>query len=240
MRPTPINGAPPGARTTRPPPRSHRGAAPEEQRGTTKSPPPPRLPPLPPRPADRRRPARGTAAPQPPPPGPGGDPPPRGPRHPGSSATVAVRAAVHRVPPVCRPPIPAEPAAGRQPRAGAGGHPVGHTRTAGRGRETVQCGGRGNDEANRLGARVGRAERRTAAEQPSRPPPRWAPKAEPPRRSGAPTPPPQTHQRPATPRLAPGAATQPRQSKQQGGIRGATPPAMRGGPGPGATAQPPR
>ena len=139
------------------------------------------------------------------------------------------------MPPVSCPPTPAVPAEGRQACAGAQGHPVGRTRTAARGREPVQCGGRGNDEATRLGARPGRAERRTAAERPSPPLPPGAPRPSP--RGGAahrPAPPRQTDP-PAASKTAPGpgAAKQPRPSMQQGGMRGATPPAMKGGQGRG-------
>ena len=100
----------------------------------------------------------------------------------------------------------------------------------------MQFGGRGNDEATRLGARPGKAERRTSAERPSRPLPRRAPRTSP--RGGAahqpPPPPPRlTHQRPTRPCPAPGAATQPRLSMQQEGMRGATLPAMKGGQGRG-------
>ena len=120
---------------------------------------------------------------------PGGRPPPRGPRHPGRGATAAVRAAVRRLPPVSGPPTPAVPAVGQQHCARPRGHSAGPTRTEVR--RPVPCGGRGNDEATRLGARPGRAERRTAAERPSRPPPRRAPRPSP--RGGAahrPPPPP--------------------------------------------------
>ena len=169
----PVNGWPSGAETARPPPRSRRGAAPGDQRGTT----PPLLPPLPPRPADSQRPARGTAALHPPRQARGGTPPlppPGGPRHPGRGATAAASAAVRHVPPVSRPPTPAVPAAGRQPCAGAQGHPVGRNGTAALGRGPKQCGGRSTDEATRLGARPGRAEEQTAARRPSCPPPRGA------------------------------------------------------------------
>ena len=120
-----------------------------------------------------RRPHDPPAGPggRPPPPPP---PPPRGQRHPGRGATAAARAAVRSVPPVSRPPTPAVPAAQRQPCAGAQEHPMGRNRTGARGREPIQCGGPGNDEVTRLGARPGTAERRTAAGQPSRPPPRGA------------------------------------------------------------------
>ena len=194
MRPSPVNGWPPGAGTTRPPPRRQRGAAPGDQRGAAGSPPPPSLPPPPPRTTDKRRPARGTAAPHSPPPGQWGDPPPKGRGH-----TAAVRAAVRRVRPVSRPPTPAVPAAGQQHCAGAQGHPVGCTRAAARG--TVRCGGRGNEEATRPGAGLGGVEAGTDAERPSRPLPRGPPRPSP--RGGA------AHQPPPDPRQTdPPAASQ--------------------------------
>ena len=68
-------------------------------------------------------------------------------------------------------------------------------------------------------------------------PPGWSP------RGGAahrPAPPPrQTDPPAARPRPAPGAAKQPQPSMEQGGMRGATPPAMKGGQGQGAQTTPP-
>ena len=168
----------------------HQGTR-EGQRGAPPSPPPTHGQP---------EAGQGDGGPAPPPPGPGRDsPPPRGPQHPVRGATAAVRAAVRRVLPVSRPPTSTVPAAGRQPCAGAQGQPPGGTRTAAGGREPVQCGGRGNDEATRLGARPGGVERQTAAERPSRLLPRRAPGLSP--RGGA------AHRPPPPPaRVTPGAA----------------------------------
>ena len=141
----------------------HWGAG-EEQRG---APPPFPLPPLPPpKPTDSQRPARGTAAPQPPS-VPERIPPLRGPRHPGRNTTGPVR----RTPPVSRPPTPAIPAAGQQPCAVAQGHRADRIRAAARGREPVQCGGRGKTREARLDARPGGAVRQTQAERPPAPRP---------------------------------------------------------------------
>ena len=198
-------------------------------------------PPSPLRPTDSPRPARGTAAPHPPRWARGETPPLRVLQHPGRGATAAVRAAVRRVPPVSRPPTPAVPAAGRQPCAGTQGHPLGRARMAARG--PVPCGGLHNDEATRLGARPGRAEKRTAAERSSRSPALRGPPAEPPRGGGAPTPPPPRQIDPrAAGQTAPGARDcQTARAEHAAGSHARRHVAgHEGQQGPGATDHPPR
>ena len=241
--PPPSTAGPPEPR----PPGHPLAATGEQHQGTRggqqRAPPPPPPSPLPLRSTDSPRSARGTAAPQPPRRAQEETPPPReGSDTQGRGATAALSAAVRRVPPIKRPSTPAVPAAGRQPSAGAQEHPVGRIRTAARGPEPVQRGGRGTNGATRLGARLGRAERRTEQEHPPRNPHCRGPPGEPLMRGSAPTNPPPaarlTQQRPARPRLAPGADKQHRPSMRQGGMRGAEPPAMRSsqGRGPWATA----
>ena len=98
------------------------------------------------------------------------------------------------------------PAAGRQPCVGTQWHPVGRSGMAAPGREPMQCEGRGTDEASRLGARPGRAEKQTAARRPTRTPPGGAPPPSP--RGGT------AHQPALPPSLAdpPGAAKPPRRN----------------------------
>ena len=178
----PFDGWSPGAETTRPPPQRPQSST-RGPEGTARSPPP--SPPLPPLSPTQGQPEGGQGdggpAPTPTRPATRAPPPPRMLQHLGRGATAAVRAAVPRVPPVSRPPTPAVPAARWQPCAGAQGQPAGRTWLAARGREPVQCAGRYNDDAARLGARPGGAERRTKAERPPHPP------AEPPMRGSTPT-----------------------------------------------------
>ena len=234
----PVNSWPPGPGPPGRPP----AAAEERHKGTEEGlqaapspPPPPSSPPT------RGQPeaGQGDGGPAPPLPGPGGTPPPGGTRHPGRGATAAESAAVRRVPPVSRPPLP------QCPRQAGSPAPVRKSTlwaaTGRRHSDVSQCsveGGAQTKQPALVLAQGGRKDRPQQGDLPApRPagPPSRAPEEG--RRTNHPPPPTRLiPRRPSRPRPPPGAAKRPRPSMYAWqGCAG-----NEGGPGPGATGHPPR